>query len=293
MIIAHLINTIKKELSSVYQDELLCESYAWWMLEAITNKTKTELLVLHNIVLTTEQENKLSSWIEQQQKTHIPLAYLIGSVPFNGLIIDVKPPVLIPRPETEEWVLALIEKLTKLSNQKLNILDLCTGSGCIGLAIAKALPKSQVVATDISEQALHLAKHNAQKNHIPNITFVKSDLFEQLSSTFKFDLIVANPPYVAEDEWEALDASVKNWEDRKALLAADHGLSLIQQIIQNCPDYLKPNPELYSLGIHQLYIEIGYQQGPSVKQLFEKFSWQTSEIYKDLEKNDRVVSGSL
>jgi release factor glutamine methyltransferase len=291
--IADTIQSIKNELSCIYHNDLLLEQYAWWILEAITGKNKTQLLIAPHSTLNVKQQQKLTAWITQIKTTQIPLAYLIGNVPFNGLTIEVEPPVLIPRPETEEWVLTLIDQLKRCSAQPLTILDLCTGSGCIALALAQAFPLAQLVATDISEQALDLAQRNAQNNNIHNVQFVKSDLFSHVGSWAPFDLIVANPPYIALSERDSLDVSVSRWEDPHALFAPDDGLAIIKQIIDQSPAYLKTNKELYSSGINQLYIEIGYQQGPIVKQYFEQQSWRLSTIHKDLEKNDRVVSGSL
>lgn len=291
--IADIIHSIKNQLTEAYHDNLLAEQYAWWMLEAITGYSKTHLITHQNKTLTPEQNEQLNSWILQIKTTRIPLAYLIGYVPFLGLTIAVKPPVLIPRPETEEWVSTLIETLKRKGINNINILDLCTGTGCIALALAQAFPLSHVTAVDISEHAIRLAEHNAQKNNICNVTFIQSDLFEGIKTTASFDLIVANPPYIGDYEKESLDTSVTNWEDLQALFAPDNGLAIIKQIINQSPAYLKTHNQLCFSGIDQLYIEIGYKQGPVVKQYFEHQAWRTSTIHKDLEKNDRVVSGSL
>ena len=159
----------------------------------------------------------------------------MGSTPFAGLEILTQPPVLIPRPETEEWTVNLIEQLQGLPDKKLQILDLCTGSGCIALALADALPQAKIFGTDISDSALALANHNKIHNHIPNVEFLRSDLFAQIPQKFTFDLIVGNPPYIDEQEWNNLDPSVTQSEDKHALLAADHGLALIKKIIAAAP----------------------------------------------------------
>ncbi|BDC35274.1 release factor glutamine methyltransferase [Candidatus Dependentiae bacterium Noda2021] len=293
MLITQIINYIENALMPRYQHLHTCNQYAWWMLEEITKKTKTQLLILHQLGLTVAQRSQLDDWIYKQVVLHIPLAYLIGSVPFNNVIIDVKSPVLIPRPETEEWVSNLIDALQKIPQKRLSILDLCSGTGCIGLSIAKAFAKSHVVAIDISDEALALGKHNAHKNNIPNITFIRSDLYTDLPPAFTFDLIVSNPPYIAESEWEDLDDSVRKWEDSRALVAPNEGLELIEKIVQNASTYLHPNPDLCAQKINNLYIEIGYRQGAAVKHIFEKYHARNAAVIKDLEGKDRVVTGSF
>lgn len=293
MLITKLISHIEQQLMPRYHQQQTCNQYAWWMLEEITKKSKTQLLVLQAINLTQPQLAQLEDWIHKQVALHMPLAYIIGSVPFNTITINVKPPILIPRPETEEWVAALIDTLQQVPEKKFTVLDLCCGSGCVGLSIAKAFPKSHVIAVDISDEALALSKHNAHKNNIPNITFVRSDLYTNLATTFTFDIIVSNPPYVAESEWSDLDESVRKWEDTKALIAPNNGLYLIEKIIENAPQYLHPNPQLCEKNINNLYVEIGYLQGAAVNKLFETNNARNIKVIKDLEGKDRLVTGSF
>ena len=153
------------------------EQHAWWILESITNKKKANLIAHETITLTSDQQQKLDSWIDQLINKNIPLQYLIGSVPFIDLEILVETPTLIPRPETEEWCVNLIEQLNKLSHKKLTVLDLCSGSGCITLALAQAFPAAHVYGLDISDKAIALAQKNAIHNRISNATFLHSDLF--------------------------------------------------------------------------------------------------------------------
>lgn len=284
-----IVTGIAHQLLKAYNDDQLCHQYAWWLLEALTKQKKYQLIDHNEIKLTKEQEETLSLWLQKLSEQHYPLQYLLGSVPFCNLDILVEPPVLIPRPETEEWTCRLIKKLTQLRNRHLTILDLCTGSGCIALALGKALPQAQIVASDIQDHALRLAEKNCEHNGIFNVAVYKSDLFASLPSSFKFDLIVGNPPYIEPEEWQDLEHSVKDWEDKKALVAPEHGLQIIANIIQQAPNYVRVNKELETANIPQLMLEIGFRQGFRVKELLEQSGYCTINIEKDLEGKDRVA----
>ena len=234
--IGHLISDIEKKLISKFKDATLCTQYAWWLIEAITQKTELQLISNEEITWGQKDQQALDDALDKLINKNMPLAYLLGSTPFCGLDIITKPPVLIPRPETEEWTANLIDQLQSVRNEPLWILDLCTGSGCIALALADALPKAKVYGTDIGDAALALAQENARHNHITNATFLYSDLFAQIPKEFTFDLIVGNPPYIDEKEWNTLEKSVTQWEDRNALIAPDHGLALIKRIIDTAPN---------------------------------------------------------
>jgi release factor glutamine methyltransferase len=240
-----------------------------------------------------DQEKTLNLWIKQHSKELKPLQYILGSVPFCTLEILVEPPVLIPRPETEEWCFNLIKQLKQLSNKNINVLDLCSGSGCIALALAKALPEAKVLGTDISDAALKLAKKNAQFNNIKNVSFIKSDIYKKVPEKLVFDLIVANPPYITPKAWEELSPMVKKWEDKQALMANENGLAIISRIIQGAPKHLVINDEFIKLHIPQLELEIDYTQGNAVKDLMEQAGLSNVEIIKDMEGKDRVVAGGL
>lgn len=288
-----LIKTISDQLTPRYNDPILRNQYAWWMLQAITKKNKAELITHNNIELSAQQEQKLNEWIKRQAIQQEPLQYLLGSVPFGDLEILVEPPTLIPRPETEEWCLDLIEQLQQAKLPNLTILDMCTGSGCIALALARALPDALVYAVDISQQALQLARKNAQHNTIKNITFIESDLFTAIAPSLQFDVIVSNPPYIAQAEWEVLDESVKTWEDKKALVADNQGLEIIATIINNAHSYLTNNTQLTDNNIAHVTIEIGYKQGNAVANLMKNANLTNVQIEKDLEGKDRIVTGNM
>jgi release factor glutamine methyltransferase len=293
MKVIDLIHDSEHQLRLVYSDPITCHQYAWWLLEKLTGKKKAQLIAQETVSLSTSDHNTLQQWLQNLVDEHKPIQYILGSVPFNGVDIIVKPPTLIPRPETEEWTCNLIEQLQKINTENLAILDLCTGSGCIAVALAKALPHATITAVDIAQSALLLTHENAKHNNVTNVNCLKSDLFNALPEGSVFDLIVSNPPYIAEDEWSTLDVSVTHWEDKKALVAQDHGLAIIERIIQDAPRFLKPNPDLQAHHIPQLTLEIGYLQGPAVQQRMDAAGYQQTQIIKDLEGKDRIVVGSI
>jgi release factor glutamine methyltransferase len=288
-----LIPDIEHKLATIYPDPVLCAQYAWWIMQAITQRTQQDLL-LNNPALSPEQHAELTRWLHALINDKKPIQYLIGSVPFCDLEIVVQPPILIPRPETEEWCIDLIQELKKMGPQyaPLTILDLCCGSGCIALALAKALPHATVYATDIDSAALTLARQNTTHNNVNNIIFVQSDVCDELPNV-RFDLIVANPPYITPQEYVSLDASVKNWESKHALMADDNGLAIIKKIIAQAPHFIKPNKQLQEHNIPQLVLEIGYLQADAVVDLLAAAGYNSIEIRKDLAGHNRTVRARL
>lgn len=289
--IVSLAHDIAQQFEHIYGHPEEQQQAAWWLLEALTEKKKAQLIAQKELELSKDQEKTLNTWITEHRKQLKPLQYIIGFVPFVDLKILVEPPVLIPRPETEEWCINLIKQLQKLHDKKIYILDLATGSGCIALALAKALPEARIMGTDISDAALELAKKNAKHNHLHNVEFLKSDLYTSIPRDYKFDLIVSNPPYIDPIEWETLSPMVRKWEDKQALVAKQKGLEFIEEIIQQAQTYLKQNAEFKTLHIPQLIIEIGYQQGPVVKKLIQEAGFSQVILEKDLAGKDRLVTG--
>jgi len=259
----------------------------------LPKKNKTELIAQETIMLSPKQQNTVDQWVDKLVNEKMPIQYLIGSVPFNGVKILLEPPVLIPRPETEEWCLKLIKQLILLENKQITILDLCAGSGCIALALAKELPQATIYASDLSQQAVTLIKRNITHNKISNVTALHADLFVSIPLEMKFDLIVSNPPYVSLHEWKQLDESVTIWEDSSALIADHDGLAIIEKIIIQAPEFIKPNSEIKQKNIAQIMIEIGHQQGQVVIKLMEQAGYNNILVQKDLEQKDRTVSGRV
>jgi release factor glutamine methyltransferase len=281
-----LLHQITEKIAFLYDDRTLAVQNAWDLLEKLTNTSEENLIIAREISLSIKQEETLRDWLDKLTNQHMPLQYILGSVPFLDVTIFVEPPILIPRPETEEWCEKLIETIKKTKLKKLSILDVCTGSGCIALALAKALPESFIVATDIHEKALALAKKNKLANNLANVDIIYADIFTGIPKNTTFDIIVGNPPYIAPEEWNSLQPEVKDWEDKQALVAADHGLALLSTIIAQAPKFLNASSLMPAL-----WLEIGYQQGPTVKAIMQKAGFNQVSIVKDWYGKDRVVTG--
>lgn len=293
MTIKNILQQITQNLIPVYKDTEQAQAYAWWFLEWVTGKTQAQLVLDNHFVLDSNQKEKLSQALDKHVNKHMPLQYIFGFVPFLDLKITIRPQILIPRPETEYWCYWLIKKLKELPEKKITILDLCTGSGCIALALAHALPYSHVYAVDISEQACDLAKENAHQNNITNITIIQSDLYLSLPKCLKVDLIVSNPPYVSYEEWLECEKSVKEWEDVNALVAQDEGLAIIKDIVFQAKNWLKYNDNFYKQAIPQIIMEIGCNQGQKVANLVTQAGYANTYIHKDLSQKDRFVTAGL
>lgn len=277
------------QLRSVCCSDQAAAQEAWWLLEALTGASKTVLLTQSTIILTHEQEQKLGDWLKQRIDDKKPLQYIIGSVPFCGVDIILKPPILIPRPETEEWVSWLIEQLQSAKNESLTILDLCTGTGCIALALAHALPKARVVGIDINPAAVELALSNQRHNGLANVTFMQSDLFTVFGDDQTFDLIVSNPPYVTKAEYGVLDPSVRDWEDRNALVAEQQGLAFYEHIASHAHQYLRVDSILNARSLSRMVVELGTNHH-AVEKIFQEHGFVVSGAHKDLQSMVRWLA---
>lgn len=261
----------------------LNEQEAWWALQHITQKSKEQLLLLEAKDLSDKEYNTISDWIKKLSQESMPLAYLIGSVPFLKLSINVETPMLIPRPETEEWVDKLMTELEPYKSNIKNILEIGTGSGCIAIALAQHFDQTKIIATDINEQALTLAQKNAKINNITNIQFIHSDLFENIKIGSCFDLIISNPPYIDPQSEATMMPQVTQWEDKQALFASKKGLDIILQILQQAPQFLCKNSQLP----YQLVLEHDRDQHESIKKHAHQLGW-TCSTHKDLFGNWRT-----
>jgi release factor glutamine methyltransferase len=222
-----------------------------------------------------------------------PIQYITQKQEFMGLDFYVDRNVLIPQPDTEILVqvaFKYIEHVCGKENSKLferldcqtlkepKILDLCTGSGAIGVSLGKNLEYAKVVASDISKEALFVAKKNAIKNKVRNIEFVESDLFENIKD--KFDMIVSNPPYIKKDLIQELSLEVQN-EPSLALDGGEDGLDFYRKIAKNAKNYLTKNG--------MLFLEIGYDQKDEVEEILEKNDYKNIMCLQDFAGNDRVI----
>lgn len=278
---------MKKIISTICRSTTLTEHQAWWLLEHITKKTAIELRYTSQEKLLDDQQKLLDQAIIDIFVHNKPLAYILGTMPFLDLLLDVQAPTLIPRPETEYWVADLITNLRKTGVKKLTILDIGTGSGCIALALAQAFKQAHVYAIDIAPAAIKLAEQNGKKNDLHNVTFLQSNLFESLPTDLKFDLIVSNPPYI--DPAIQLDQSVIAWEDYNALFAQNQGLAVIEKIIEQAPNHLNLHP-IFS---HQLIIEVDSLHAKTVANIARKNNFIIHDIQQDQFARDRTIWAKL
>ena len=254
------------------------------LLSHILQMQRIELYTHFDKPVTKEQADRLQELAKRAGESE-PIAYLIGRTEFYSLELEISPACLIPRPETELLVERAIEFLRKRTGIQF-VCDLCTGCGCIAVAIAKNFSHANIIATDISDAALEIAAKNIEKNNLQNrIKLLCGDLFDPIVPHLdveKFDLIVCNPPYVSATEFEKLDKNVKDYEPKTALYAGADGLDIYRKIIRQVDDFLKPDGAIM--------LEIGYGQGQTVKELLEQTgAFSEIGIEKDFHNNDRIV----
>ncbi|MEW5911966.1 MAG: peptide chain release factor N(5)-glutamine methyltransferase [Thermodesulfobacteriota bacterium] len=217
-----------------------------------------------------------------RRREHEPVAYILGRREFYGLELAVGPGVLVPRPESEHLVEEALARLA--GSEAPRILDLCTGSGAVALALAQALPKAQVVACDLSERALTYARQSAENLGLGGrVTWLQGDLWEPVAAAGGFfELITANPPYVSQAEWDQLPAEVRDYEPQEALLAGPEGLDYLRAIIAGAGAHLRAQGWLLT--------EIGAGQGPAVRRLAKEAGiFSEITLVKDLAGLERVL----
>jgi release factor glutamine methyltransferase len=254
------------------------------LLSHILNLQRIDLYTNFDRKVPKDKLDRLHTLVKRAAQSE-PIAYLIGKTEFYSIEMDIAADCMIPRPETELLVDRAIEFLKSREGMQ-QTCDLCTGCGCIAIAIAKNISNVYITATDISPAALNVAAKNIQKHSLTDkIRLLCGDLFEPLVPHLdagKFDLRVCNPPYVSATDYEALDNNVKEYEPKIALWAGSDGLDIYRQIAVKVDDFLKPG------GV--LILEIGYSQGQAVRDLLEKTNcFFEIKIEKDFHNNDRII----
>ena len=263
--------------------------------ESFSLNTAGYLLRKQELLGKTEREQteilqKLYSFYEnfEKRRRRIPLAQILGRQSFYGLDFYVNENVLIPRADTECLVDLVLEDYAELAKTEkgnslpLRILDLCTGSGCIGISVAKHLPYQELLLVDLSEKALAVAKKNAEKHLGGNVRFLQSDLLTAVHEK-RFSLLLSNPPYIVSKVIPGLEREVSEYEPKMALDGGEDGLIFYRRIAKEAKKVLLPGA--------RLYLEIGYDQGESVKDIFQKEGYEAVEVFPDLSGNPRVVRG--
>ena len=264
--------------------EGLSSCYTTGEVTALTRIIATELLgvsqmayfLKDDVAITAEQEALLDNAIERLKK-HEPIQYILGYCDFCGLRFKVTPATLIPRPETSE----LVEWIASEATGKESILDIGTGSGCIAISLAHKQLKSNVTAWDISNEALAVAIENSKANG-QTVTFEHVDILAYQPTGEQFDIIVSNPPYIKENEKEAMHANVLDWEPHAALFVPDGDpLLFYRTIAEKGLAMLKPGG--------RLYFEINRAHGKETMEMLAALGYTSIELRKDFAENDRMI----
>lgn len=257
----------KKIVNSRYEAELL--------LAYFLKIDRLAIYLRFDQIVSEESVNLIRDAVIKRAKRY-PLQYILNEISFLNVKLKINESVLIPRPETE-YLCEMIVKEYSNKNTKKDFLDLCTGSGAIALSLKKDLPHINMLASDISEEALQTAKNNAVYNQL-NIHFLNSDLFEKIDR--QFDLIVSNPPYISEEEYQSLEPELF-FEPKLALVSENKGLAHVFRILDHAFNYLKEH------GI--LYLEIGAYQAEEISKYSANLNYKNVEIIKDLNQLNRFI----
>lgn len=261
------------------------ESFFYLLLEEYRGMKRIDLALDHAVAFS---ETEIQQWntATEKLKAFVPIQYIIGKAHFFGMVFQVNPNVLIPRPETEElvdWILS--ENLKAPKPESLKILDIGTGSGCIAISLAKNLPHAQVSAIDVSPEALAIANQNAENNAV-NLRLIHKDILATDDLGETFDIIVSNPPYVRHLEKSTIKKNVLDHEPHLALFVDDHDALLFYRKIA---DLAMKN--LSENG--RLYFEINQYLGKETMDLLEQKGFRQMELRQDLYGNNRMVFGQI
>ena len=251
---------------------------------AASGKTNAEFVRDSRLYIPPEVEREVND-LAARHLAGEPVAYLIGEWEFYGLPLDISRAVLIPRPDTEVLAAHAIEAAQECKEPR--VLDLCAGSGCIGLAVAKHVPSARVTLGELDEEAIKVCRQNVRRNDLSGrVSVVRIDAREKPSRQLgEFDVIVSNPPYIPTADIETLDASVRDHEPHLALDGGVDGLDFYRAICEKWRDALRPQGKLL--------FEVGIGQADAVLRLMRASGFGDVEIVKDLNDIPRVVYGTL
>lgn len=254
------------------------EYETWMLLEWKLGVDRAEYFMDPDAEVPQEQWNDLDAALRKRER-RIPLQYLMGSCEFMGYSFAVDERVLIPRQDTECLVELAVEQMRR-SPEPCRVLDLCTGSGCIGVSVKLLCPQAQVVLSDVSEGALAVAGENARSLGAP-VELVQGDLFENVQGTF--DYILSNPPYIPSKVIDGLMPEVRDHEPRLALDGTEDGLHFYRRIVREATKRLRPGG--------RLLFEIGQEQGEALLLLLQEAGYEETAIRQDLAGLDRIAVG--
>lgn len=279
-----LFRDVTKALSVVY-DQHEARAVAFMLLESLLHVSRVDILSDKDTTFSSLQRNQLQGMLDRLLK-HEPVQYVLGEAEFCGLTLEVGPEVLIPRPETEELVQWICDDLDGAASP--SILDVCTGSGCIALALSHRIAEASVRAIDISQAALAIASRNASRLHLP-VSFRHADALggnpfgdEEGSVRPMFDVVVSNPPYIRQCECSAMDANVIDYEPEQALFVPDeHPLLFYEAISHAAFARLKPGGAIY--------FEINRDYGQQILAMLSSVGYIAPELRRDVFGNDRMV----
>lgn len=277
MTIFEAYNSTKKKLEKAGIQDYVFE--AKQIIKHITGLNSAAILTSYNKNLTEFQQNNLTALLRQREIRY-PLQYIFGEWDFYGRPFYVGPGVLVPRADTETLVEACLDFLKEKQNPK--ILDLCAGSGCIGITLAREREDSDVLMVEKFDEAIGYALKNINKNDAPNAEIIKGDVFDSIGVDDCYDLIVSNPPYIAESEIEEMSPETQ-FEPQTALLAKEDGLEFYKFISKNYKTLLKNGG--------MLAFEVGFKQSEAVAEILETAGFTDIQFKKDLNGIKRAVTG--
>ncbi len=269
MVVGSMRTEVRKELGEN-------EHEADWIISHVT-KMSQEDFIKNPREITDEEQTEIMDIVSRRNSGE-PLQYILGETEFMGLTFKVNELVLIPRQDTETLVETVVKKI---KDKEVRVLDIGTGSGCVGISIAKLCPNADVTLLDYSEAILEVASENAKLNGV-EVKLQHCDILEEIPEG-KFDVIVSNPPYIETDTIFSLDNIVTNYEPPEALDGGFDGLLFYQRIAEIAPQIMDENS--------YIAFEIGYEQGEAVSEILDEAEFSGIKVIKDPCDNDRVVTG--
>ena len=279
MTIFEAYNSIKKQFRDAGFSEDVFE--AKQIIKYITGYTNNQILTGYSEQLNDFQISNLNMIMKQRLK-HYPLQYILGKWDFYGREYRVGPGVLIPRQDTETVIEICLDSIKNTKNPQ--ILDLCAGTGCIGITLAGEREDSNCLLVEKYKEAAAYITENIKYNAPENVKLIMGDIFETAGGDRKYDLIVSNPPYISADEMEELQPEVQ-FEPDTALYGGEDGLMFYRAIAVNYHGSLKTGGTLV--------FEIGYKQANAVKEIMQTAGYKDIRVKKDISGNDRVVFGTV